>query len=232
MNRWRKQSIMCTVSCITFVVKNLAREDVTARSVLEIGSQDVNGSVRPIIESWGPKEYVGVDIVKGPGVDKVCQVENLLEQFGEKKFDIVISTELLEHVRYWRKAVSNIKGICESSGTIILSTRSYGFPYHGFPHDFWRYEVADVRHIFSDCDLLALESDRLEPGVLMKLRKPITFMENDLSTYALYSIVAGKRQKEISDDDLKSWHFRSVVLRSKLNTLLVAEILQRFLSPH
>jgi SAM-dependent methyltransferase len=219
---------MCNLTDVTFVVKNLAREDIRGRRVLEVGSLNVNGSVRSIIESYGPGEYVGVDIVKGPGVDKICYVENLLDQFGENKFDVVICTELLEHVRYWRKAVSNIKGVCEFNGTILLSTRSYGFPYHGHPYDFWRYEMDDVRNIFSDCDILASESDLLAPGVLVKLRKPIGFIENDLSNYALYSIVVGKRAKEISDHDLENCHFKSIILRTKVMTFL-EKILQRLL---
>ena len=38
-------------------------------SVLEIGSYDVNGTVRKLFAAAG--HYVGVDLVEGPGVDVV-----------------------------------------------------------------------------------------------------------------------------------------------------------------
>lgn len=69
--------------------------------VLEVGACDVSGSIRPIIsEAFGPAEYIGVDIVPGPGVDKVCAAEDLVAVFGEDRFDCVISTEMLEHLLF------------------------------------------------------------------------------------------------------------------------------------
>ena len=107
---------MCNVTGIIFAVKNLSREEVASRTVLEVGSSDVNGSLRPIIESWKPLEYIGVDILAGPGVDQICDVGDLVERFGKNRFDIVIATELLEHVRDWRRAITNLKNVCRPGG--------------------------------------------------------------------------------------------------------------------
>ena len=140
---------MCNSACIEFGVRNLAIEDVKGKKIIEVGSYDFNGSLRPIIEAWGnPDKYVGVDIIDGPGVDLVCPAEKIIEKFGKESFDIVISTEMLEHVRDWRKVISNIKNICKPNGLILLTTRSYGFGYHDFPYDFWRYESEDMKSIF------------------------------------------------------------------------------------
>ena len=67
---------------------------------MKVGSKYVNGSVRPLIEKFAhPKEYMGVDIEpRKYYVDIVLLAEKLVEYFGEETFDIVISTELLEHV--------------------------------------------------------------------------------------------------------------------------------------
>lgn len=107
---------MCNVNCIVFGATNLQEKDVKGKRVIEVGSLNVNGSLRPLIESLCPKKYVGVDIVEGPGVDMICDAENLVEKFGDSSFDVVITTELLEHVRNWKKVVSNIKNICTSGG--------------------------------------------------------------------------------------------------------------------
>ncbi|MEZ0346221.1 MAG: methyltransferase domain-containing protein [Infirmifilum sp.] len=58
-----------------------------------------------------PREYVGVGIEPGLFVDVLAPAEGLVERFGEDSFDVVISTELLEHVREWRLAVSNMKRV-------------------------------------------------------------------------------------------------------------------------
>ena len=83
---------MCHESCNIFVTKNLLAEEVENKKVIEIGSYYVNGSVRPNIEYLKPKEYVGVDIIKGPCVDVVCDSSKIVEKFGKNSFDIVVST--------------------------------------------------------------------------------------------------------------------------------------------
>jgi len=211
---------MCHVSCIVFGSKNLTREEVRGKRVIEIGSCDVNGGLRPIIESWEPADYVGVDIKEGPGVDAICNAESLLERLDKASFDIVISTELLEHVRDWRKTVSNIKNVCKPGGVILVTTRSYGFGYHACPYDFWRYDLDDMENIFSDCDILALEKDYQSPGVFVKAKKPNGFFEIDLLNYELYSIVVNTRVSKITDKDLRSFYFKSLLFRDKIRNFL------------
>lgn len=212
---------MCNVSGISFGTKNLVSMEITGKKVIEVGSYDVNGSLRSFIESLDPAEYIGVDIEEGPGVDIVCNAEDIVEIFGEESFDVVISTELMEHVKEWRRVISNLKKVCKNDGIIILTTRSYGFPYHGYPHDYWRFELDDIKNVFSDFDIISLENDYLEPGIFLKARKPTNFTENNLSTYKLYNIVKNKRSTNIDDKDLKSLYFKRLVLKESLNNFLL-----------
>jgi hypothetical protein len=46
----------------------------TGVSVLEVGSLNINGTVRDFFDA---KEYVGVDLIEGPGVDRVCAGQDL-----------------------------------------------------------------------------------------------------------------------------------------------------------
>jgi SAM-dependent methyltransferase len=146
-----------------------------------------------------------VDIQKGPGVDVVCRVETILDAFGKESFDVVISTELIEHVREWRTVISNIKHICRGNGILVITTRSRGFHYHGYPYDFWRYELADMEYIFSDCVIERLEKDRLAPGVFMRARKPKDFVDKELADYALHSIIVNRRVREIDENSLQNF---------------------------
>ena len=196
---------MCNADCVIFGASNLSDAEIANKKIIEIGSYNVNGSFRSFVKSRKPVEYIGVDMEKGPIVDVVCCVEDIIEKFGKESFDIVISMEMLEHVENWRKAISNIKNICKPGGKIILTTRSYGFNYHGFPHDFWRYEIDDMKHIFADCIIERLEKDLKEPGVFIKAVRAEKFEEKDLSDYKLYSIILDKRSLNIDDKAVKSF---------------------------
>ena len=193
---------MCNTACLEFGQNFLDESDVKGKDVIELGSLDVNGSLRSYIETMEPKSYTGIDITEGPGVGVVCAAENLDNHFGGRKFDLVVSTEMLEHVRYWRKIISNMKNLLNPDGALLITTRSYGFRYHGYPYDFWRYEVGDMRVLFADLDVERVETDPISPGVFVKARKPDRFIESDLSFYELYSIVKSKRCEDISDPEL------------------------------
>ena len=188
---------MCNSACLDFGRTKLTEADVTGKRVIEIGAVDINGSLRPDVEALGPCEYLGIDIAEGPGVDEVCNVYDLVERYGPESFDVAISSEMIEHVHDWRKAISQIKRILRPGGVLVMTTRSIGFPYHDYPFDYWRYEIDDMRAIFSDMTIEALEPDTDDPGVLVKARKPENFVENDLSEHALYSMIISDRSKGI-----------------------------------
>lgn len=93
------------------------------------------------------------------GVDEVWDARYLSEKFGENSFDVVLSTEMLEYVDDWRKVITEMKRVLRPDGILIITTRSPGFPYHGFPYDFWRYTLEDFKIIFSDFIILVLSQD-------------------------------------------------------------------------
>ncbi len=201
------------ISVLEFFIENLKKEEINNKKVLEVGSKYVNGSVRPIIEKFfQPEKYVGIDIEQGKFVDEVLPAEKLIEHFGQQSFDIVISTELLEHVKDWRIVIHNMKGVLKEGGYLYITTRSKGFPYHSYPYDFWRYEIDDMKNIFSDFIIEKLEKDNIEsPGVFLKAKKPFNFKENDLTDYELYSILEDKRIKNIDESNIKK--FQKKILR-------------------
>lgn len=184
---------MCNKSCIDFVKRSLKEENVRGKSVIEVGSLDVNGSPRSIVESFNPGEYIGVDIQMGPGVDQICNAEGLIIRFGYNRFDVLICTEVLEHVRNWEKVVRNLKHIVKPGGIVLITTVSRGFQYHGYPFDFWRYEISDMGNMFSDFNIEILEKDPQEYGVFLLARKPKIFVENRVVNLDLYSVILEKR---------------------------------------
>lgn len=206
---------MCNRSCLAYGEHQLVETDIRDRRVIEVGARIVNGSLRAYAERFEPACYVGVDIEAGPGVDEVCDAEDLIDRYGRDSFDVVICTEVLEHVRDWRRVVSNLKQLLAAGGVLLVTTRSIGFPYHAFPADFWRYENDDMEAIFSDLTVESVESDSIAPGVFMTARRGPRLVENDLSSYRLYSVVRRGRCRDLNQAEVlwfnTRWRIRRVV---------------------
>lgn len=94
-------------------------------SVIDCGSLDINGSLRDFFEN---PDYLGVDIAHGRGVDLVCKVHELNLT---KKFDVVVSSEMLEHDEHWRESLAKMYDLCRSGGLIVISAAGEGRSEHG-----------------------------------------------------------------------------------------------------
>jgi SAM-dependent methyltransferase len=229
---------MCSPACIDFATSQLRPEEITGKRVIEVGSLDVNGSLRSWIESFEPAAYVGVDLTLGPGVDEVCDAGDLVHRFGAESFDLVISTEMLEHVRDWRRVVSNLKNLLAPGGVLLVTTRSAGFGYHGFPYDFWRFSVDDFARIFADTDVQSLAADPEEPGVFLKAARPPAFSECSLDHISLFSILKSRRCVDIGDVDAwllsNYWRMRPRLVRCLPASLQqpLRDLVRRRRQPH
>jgi hypothetical protein len=158
-----------------FVKSAITKEMANGKSVLEVGSLNVNGSARPYIESLGPKSYLGIDMRAGSGVDKVCDIAKMPE---EAKYSLVVCTEMLEHAKDWRQAISKMKSL--AGEYILITARGPGFPRHGYPEDYWRFTTEDMLKIFADFTILRLEEDRQGPGVFVLAKKGADLSEIEL----------------------------------------------------
>lgn len=170
-------------SVMQFLRERVFADEILGMEVLEVGSQDVNGSPREVLIPHKPKKYVGVDFAQARGVDIVMDVKDLTSYFGVDWFDVVISTEMLEHAKDWRTAVAQMKSVLRPGGLLVVTARGPGFPYHGYPHDYWRYTVDDFKRIFSDTWIqhVGKDTDHCLPGVFLKARKTGATGSVDLS---------------------------------------------------
>ncbi|MDP9044901.1 MAG: class I SAM-dependent methyltransferase [Pseudomonadota bacterium] len=97
-----------------------------AARVLEVGSLDINGSVRELFSAC---DYTGVDLQLGPGVDLACQGQ--LVGFPTGHFDTTISAECLEHNPFWRETVANMLRMTRPGGLVLISCATTGRLEHG-----------------------------------------------------------------------------------------------------
>ena len=111
----------------TFIarVKERYPDSFNNKKVLEVGSLDINGSVRPFFTRCN---YTGLDIIEGPGVDVVSPV-HLYEP--AELFDTIISTEMLEHDSHWKKSLKQMVDLLKPGGLLVITAAGTGRPEHG-----------------------------------------------------------------------------------------------------
>lgn len=95
-------------------------------SVLELGSYNVNGTVRDFFPD--AKKYVGVDIAEGPCVDIVSPADQT--QFEQGEFDVLVCLSLFEHDPNWRVSFSHNFQWIKRGGMIFICWGAEGNLYH------------------------------------------------------------------------------------------------------
>ncbi|THD74587.1 MAG: methyltransferase domain-containing protein [Phenylobacterium sp.] len=109
--------------------------DAGAATIVEIGSQDVNGSIRPV---FGDKvRYIGVDFANARGVDVVLE-DPYRFPFGDDEIDAVVTSSCFEHSEFFWLTFLEAVRITRPGGLIYLNAPSNG-PVHGYPVDCWRF---------------------------------------------------------------------------------------------
>src|SRR5438309_11017282 len=78
----RGESAVCNAACILFGFRSISASEVAGKRVLEIGSVDRNGSLRPIIESYHRRDYVGTDVEPGQGDGWVAEAGQVGAEVG------------------------------------------------------------------------------------------------------------------------------------------------------
>lgn len=126
---------------------------------LELGSLDVNGSVRPLFTG----EYVGIDHQHGPGVDEVMDANTL--GFPDASFDVVVSTSMLEHDPAFWRTLPEVARVLRPGGHFILTTVTTGFPVHNEP-DYWRFlpNTWGLLMEMAGCSIIASRDDPQSGG--------------------------------------------------------------------
>lgn len=103
--------------------------------VLDIGAQDVNGSLRQAAPPG--TRYVGVDFVEGRGVDVVLDDPYQLP-FADGSIDAVVSSSCFEHIEMFWLVFNEVLRVLKPDGLFYLNAPSNG-DFHRYPVDCWRF---------------------------------------------------------------------------------------------
>jgi SAM-dependent methyltransferase len=136
--------------------KNKHHEFIRGRKVLDVGSQDINGSYKQMFVEMSC-DYTGTDIVTGPNVDVITDLSKLA--FDDKSFDIVISGQTLEHAAYpW--VLAREMGRVMKSGGLACWIAPWQFHVHRdglCPYDRWRILDDGMKILLQEAGLETLE---------------------------------------------------------------------------
>lgn len=131
-------------------------------NILDIGSRDVNGSLRTVKPQSA--SYLGVDMAPGLGVELVVRDPHHLP-FDDESFDVIVSTSCLEHDPMFWLSVAEMFRVVKPGGYVYINAPSNGI-YHGYPLDHWRF--------YPDAgQALALWAE--------KLKRPVQLVESFIS---------------------------------------------------
>lgn len=143
-------------------VKGRRPELFTGKKILELGSLDVNGSVR---EVW-PEDvaWTGVDWKEGKNVDVVCVAQDT--QFAPEEFDSIVSVNMLEHDPYWRESWAHNVPALKQGGIVFLGWAVRESAKHGPEFDpshqdgYYPQSLADVKEHLVSLGLTILEANQ------------------------------------------------------------------------
>jgi SAM-dependent methyltransferase len=132
---------------INFLIDTILNKPWT-EPIYEFGSCRDHGqfelaNLRPYFPG---KSYVGCDIHKGIGVDRVENLNCLTLE--DKVAGTVLCFETLEHVENPFMAIKEMHRILKPGGLIIISS-VFNFPIHNHPKDYWRFTPECFRFLMA-----------------------------------------------------------------------------------
>jgi SAM-dependent methyltransferase len=95
-------------------------------NVLDCGSLDINGNNRFLFTN---STYTGIDVGPGNNVDIVSLTHEF--QAAPESFDIVISTECLEHDLHYDKSLKQMVNLLRRGGLMLFTCATTGRKEHG-----------------------------------------------------------------------------------------------------
>jgi SAM-dependent methyltransferase len=165
----------------SFVKRALADLAVAGAHVVEIGSLDVNSteqglSVRELCADAA--SYTGVDVRKGPGVDLVKDVRDVLIKDLPHRPDLVICCETLEHDDDPASLIAAAYSLLAMGGVFILTAAGEDRQPHGVDGggvgDEWYQNIgrADLKAWLADWTDVHIHEDHVAHDIYAVAVKP------------------------------------------------------------
>jgi SAM-dependent methyltransferase len=113
---------------------------------------------------------VDLDPLRKP--DIVADAQSL--PFKDGEFEVVLCTEMLEHVVNPFKVEAELRRVLSPGGMLILSTR-FVYPLHDTPHDYWRYTKYGLSKLFEAWEIIELKPETETFSAIGALLQRVSF---------------------------------------------------------
>ncbi|MEK7641489.1 MAG: class I SAM-dependent methyltransferase [Patescibacteria group bacterium] len=115
---------------------------------------DVGCGIKPYEQLFKGNEYTGIEVSES-GHDRGAMDADLFFDgknipFPAEKFDIVIASEVFEHVEYLPELTKDIHRVLKPGGTLFLSM-PFVWPEHEKPYDFQRFTSFGHQKLLKEC---------------------------------------------------------------------------------
>lgn len=166
-----------------FVQKYLYSRREEPLVILDLGSQDFNGSYRPLLDH-APWRYLGVDMAPGKNVDVVLRDPYYWREIEAGSADVIVSGQTFEHTEFFWLSMREMARALKAGGLLCIIAPSAGDE-HRYPVDCWRVypdglraatryvglETLETSTQWSDLEEYDNESNKWHDSVLVA-RKP------------------------------------------------------------
>lgn len=140
------------LSDILLVLREWASED-------EIDILDFGSGGSPYQFLFPNSRYHRADIPGDVSLDYIISGQNTISA-PDLSYDIVLSTQVLEHVKHPHLYLNECKRLLRPGGLLLLTTHGF-FEEHGCPYDFHRWTAEGLKTAVRDAGLEAQEARKL-----------------------------------------------------------------------
>lgn len=132
-------------------IKKFSRDDFSGKVILDVGC-----GIKPYKNLFNSNSYIGIDIDYGGHTNQAKVVDKFYDgvniPYGDNSFDVIICTEVMEHVKDPEKLLSEISRVLKSGGLMFFSM-PFVWNEHEVPYDFQRFTSFKHQSIFEKADL-------------------------------------------------------------------------------
>ena len=122
--------------------------------ILEIGSGDININQSAKHLFSNANSFIQTDINNSYGhqfLDITSEIQI------EEKFDLILCTNVLEHIFDTKSAIQNLNLLRKEKAHLLVST-PFIYPLHDEPTDYWRFTEHALKELFSDFTILTINT--------------------------------------------------------------------------
>lgn len=151
-------------------------------AILEIGSKDY-GSTVPFRKHIRHRQYVGLDLEPGAGVDLVGDLSKGLCGLEKEHFSLIICCSVLEHVEKPWAIAQNIVSLTKPGGRVFMSV-PWVWRYHPYPDDYFRFSWRGIESLFADLSWEHRYYSTTVVGELVEITEALKDADNQMAVFA------------------------------------------------